>query len=83
MDRMFDYLKIIQNSNAYHGHDTKVIVMCLCKEILKQQDFTAIKLLLTALLTIVNKSEEKDSVLTNNKNRGRMIKTAATIRKIN
>jgi len=57
MDRIFDYLKIIQDSNAYHGHDTKVVVLCLCKEILKQNDFTALNLLLTALLTIVSKSD--------------------------
>lgn len=83
MERIFDYLKTVQDSNAYHGHDTKVIVMCLCKEILKQQDFTAINLLLTALLLILSKSDEKDSVLANSKNKSNRIKTAATVRKIN
>lgn len=83
MDSTFDYLTNLAHENLYHGHDTKVLTMCICKEILKEGDFTAVLILLSSMLTIVNKSDEKNDIIDKTKKRrSNKIKTAAQIKKI-
>ena len=52
-------LGMVRAGKLYYGYDTKVLVMCVKKQILAEGDHTAILMMLSALSKIVALSIEK------------------------
>jgi len=67
IDTIYDYLKRLQTEKIYHGYDTKVIVMCIAKQIFQENDISAIVFLLNAASKFIELSEAKDELLDKNK----------------
>jgi len=56
IDSIYAYLQRLQDERLYHGFDTKVIVMCIAKQIFNETDVTAIAVLLTSVRKFVENS---------------------------
>jgi hypothetical protein len=78
----FDYLVRLNSENLYHGHDTRVFVLCAAKEIFREVDFAAITCLIESMMQIIGRSSEKDEVLENKKKGKAKIRLHNQLKKI-
>ena len=57
IESIYDTLVMLQYAKLYKDYDTKVLLMCIQKQIFNEVDHTAIMMLLSALSKIVTLSE--------------------------
>jgi hypothetical protein len=67
IDTIYDYLRRLETEKIYHGYDTKVIAMCVAKQILNENDVSNVVFLLNAVSKFIELSEAKDDLLDKNK----------------
>lgn len=83
IDTIYDYLKRLQTEKIYHGYDTKIIVMCIAKQIFQQNDVSGIVFLLNTVSKIIELSEAKDELIDKNKKKkNNQIKINTQMKKI-
>ncbi len=57
----------MRTQKAYHGYDTIVLALCICKQVFNETDISAIVALLSGVIKIAHLSAEKEEIIEKNK----------------
>ena len=50
IESIYGTLELIKDAKLYHNYDTKVLALCISKQLFNENDLTAISILLSGLI---------------------------------
>jgi len=72
IDSIYLLLQRLKDARLYQNYDTKVLTICICKQIFHENDLTAINMLLSGLIDIVKLSDEKEEYIEKKKKKSKI-----------